>query len=111
MWRANLYRIDGLGEDPQRHFMCWQQTCVVNRDPSRSRKFRHDRFFKIHQPKDVEITSARRIRMITRKGSNRRSFMKFLAASPLLAQITAKDLSANRSRLSASQRRILTQHM
>ena len=34
MWRANLYRIDGLGEDPQRHFMCWQQTCVVNRDPN-----------------------------------------------------------------------------
>ena len=31
-WRANLYRIDGLGEDPQRHFMCWQPTCVVNRD-------------------------------------------------------------------------------
>ena len=33
-WRANLYRIDGLGEDPQRHFMCWQQTCAVNRDPN-----------------------------------------------------------------------------
>jgi hypothetical protein len=33
-WRANLYRIDGLGEDPQRHFMCWQPTCVVNRDPN-----------------------------------------------------------------------------
>jgi hypothetical protein len=33
-WRANLYRIDGLGADPQRHFMCWQQTCVVNRDPN-----------------------------------------------------------------------------
>jgi uncharacterized pyridoxal phosphate-dependent enzyme len=32
--------------------------------------------------------------MITRNGSNRRSFMKLLAASPLLAQITAKDLSA-----------------
>jgi uncharacterized pyridoxal phosphate-dependent enzyme len=32
--------------------------------------------------------------MITRNGSNRRSFMKFLAASPLLAQITAKDISA-----------------
>ena len=31
-WRANLYRIDGLGEDPQRHFMCWQPTCVVKRD-------------------------------------------------------------------------------
>lgn len=33
-WRINLYRIDGLGEDPVRHFMCWQQTCVVNRDPN-----------------------------------------------------------------------------
>jgi hypothetical protein len=33
-WRANLYRIEGLGEDPQRHFMCWQPTCVVNRDPN-----------------------------------------------------------------------------
>jgi len=33
-WRANLYRIDGLGEDSQRHFMCWQPTCVVNRDPN-----------------------------------------------------------------------------
>ena len=33
-WRANLYRIDGLGDDPQRHFMCWQPTCVVNRDPN-----------------------------------------------------------------------------
>jgi len=32
--------------------------------------------------------------MITRNGSNRRSFMKLLAASPLLAQIRAKDLSA-----------------
>jgi uncharacterized pyridoxal phosphate-dependent enzyme len=32
--------------------------------------------------------------MITRNGANRRSFMKMLAASPLLAQITAKDLSA-----------------
>jgi uncharacterized pyridoxal phosphate-dependent enzyme len=32
--------------------------------------------------------------MITRNGSNRRSFMKYLVASPLLAQITAKDLSA-----------------
>ncbi len=34
IWRANLYRIDGLGEDPQRHFMCWQQTCAPNRDPN-----------------------------------------------------------------------------
>lgn len=33
-WRANLYRIEGLGEDPKRHFMCWQPTCVVNRDPN-----------------------------------------------------------------------------
>jgi len=33
-WRANLYRIEGLGEDPTRHFMCWQPTCVVNRDPN-----------------------------------------------------------------------------
>ena len=33
-WRANLYRIDGLGEDPQRHFLCWQQTCTPNHDPN-----------------------------------------------------------------------------
>jgi len=33
-WRANLYRIEGRGPDPQRHFMCWQPTCVVNRDPN-----------------------------------------------------------------------------
>ncbi|MGA2135678.1 MAG: PQQ-binding-like beta-propeller repeat protein [Bryobacteraceae bacterium] len=33
-WRANLYRIDGLGADPQRRFLCWQPTCVVNRDPN-----------------------------------------------------------------------------
>jgi hypothetical protein len=33
-WRANLYRIEGLGEDAHRHFMCWQPTCVVNRDPN-----------------------------------------------------------------------------
>lgn len=33
-WRVNLYRIDGLGEDPQRHFMCWQQTCAGDRDPN-----------------------------------------------------------------------------
>jgi len=33
-WRANLYRIDGLGPDSDRHFMCWQPTCVVNRDPN-----------------------------------------------------------------------------
>jgi hypothetical protein len=33
-WRINLYRIEGQGADPQRHFMCWQPTCVVNRDPN-----------------------------------------------------------------------------
>lgn len=33
-WRMNLYRIDGLGADPQRHFLCWQPTCVKNRDPN-----------------------------------------------------------------------------
>lgn len=33
-WRMNLYRIEGLGADPQRHFMCWQPTCVQNRDPN-----------------------------------------------------------------------------
>jgi hypothetical protein len=33
-WRANLYRIDGDGPDAQRRFMCWQPTCVVNRDPN-----------------------------------------------------------------------------
>jgi hypothetical protein len=33
-WRANLYRIEGLGEDPQRHFMCWQPTCAPGRDPN-----------------------------------------------------------------------------
>ena len=33
-WRLNLYRIDGLGPDSERHFMCWQATCVVNRDPN-----------------------------------------------------------------------------
>jgi len=33
-WRANLYRIEGLGADPVRHFMCWNPTCVVNRDPN-----------------------------------------------------------------------------
>jgi hypothetical protein len=33
-WRANLYRIDGDGPDPERRFMCWQPTCVVNRDPN-----------------------------------------------------------------------------
>jgi Carbohydrate family 9 binding domain-like len=33
-WRINLYRIDGQGADPRRHFLCWQQTCAVNRDPN-----------------------------------------------------------------------------
>jgi hypothetical protein len=33
-WRMNLYRIEGLGADPQRHFLCWQPTCVTNRDPN-----------------------------------------------------------------------------
>jgi hypothetical protein len=33
-WRMNLYRIDGDPPDPQRRFMCWQPTCVVNRDPN-----------------------------------------------------------------------------
>lgn len=33
-WRMNLYRIEGQGEDPVRHFLCWQPTCVVNRDPN-----------------------------------------------------------------------------
>jgi hypothetical protein len=33
-WRSNLYRIDGKGPDAGRRFMCWQPTCVVNRDPN-----------------------------------------------------------------------------
>ena len=33
-WRTNLYRIDGEPPDSQRRFMCWQPTCVVNRDPN-----------------------------------------------------------------------------
>jgi hypothetical protein len=33
-WRANLYRIDGLGPDSVRHFLCWQQTCAGKRDPN-----------------------------------------------------------------------------
>lgn len=33
-WRMNLYRIDGRGPDAVRHFMCWQQTCVKDRDPN-----------------------------------------------------------------------------
>jgi hypothetical protein len=31
-WRGKLSRIDGLGPDTQRHFMCWQPTCVQKRD-------------------------------------------------------------------------------
>ena len=33
-WRVNLYRIEGVGGDPQRHFLCWQPTCVQDRDPN-----------------------------------------------------------------------------
>ena len=33
-WRMNLYRIDGVGANPHRHFLCWQPTCVQNRDPN-----------------------------------------------------------------------------
>jgi hypothetical protein len=33
-WRINLYRIDGDGPDSQRRFLCWQPTCVLNRDPN-----------------------------------------------------------------------------
>ena len=33
-WRMNLYRIDGQGPDANRQFLCWQPTCVVNRDPN-----------------------------------------------------------------------------
>ena len=33
-WRANLYRIEGQGPDARRHFLCWQPTCVANRDPN-----------------------------------------------------------------------------
>jgi alcohol dehydrogenase (cytochrome c) len=33
-WRVNLYRIEGLGPDSERHFMCWQQTCAGKRDPN-----------------------------------------------------------------------------
>jgi cellulose/xylan binding protein with CBM9 domain len=33
-WRMNLYRIDGEGPDSDRRFLCWQPTCVVNRDPN-----------------------------------------------------------------------------
>jgi len=33
-WRMNLYRIDGDPPDSNRHFLCWQPTCVLNRDPN-----------------------------------------------------------------------------
>lgn len=33
-WRMNLYRIEGEGPDARRHFLCWQPTCVINRDPN-----------------------------------------------------------------------------
>jgi hypothetical protein len=33
-WRMNLYRIAGLGPDTQRKFLCWQPTCVKDRDPN-----------------------------------------------------------------------------
>src|SRR5262249_9766165 len=33
-WRMNLYCIEGEGPDAKRHFLCWQPTCVVNRDPN-----------------------------------------------------------------------------
>ena len=33
-WRVNFYRIDGPPPDTRRRFLCWQQTCVVNRDPN-----------------------------------------------------------------------------
>ena len=33
-WRANLYRINGLGPDSERQFLCWQPTCVTHRDPN-----------------------------------------------------------------------------
>ena len=34
-WRINFYRIDGLGPDPQRHFLCWSRTCGGNHVPER----------------------------------------------------------------------------
>lgn len=33
-WRLNLYRIDGQGPDAQRHFLCWQPTCMIYHDPN-----------------------------------------------------------------------------
>ena len=33
-WRANLYRIEGRPPDERRHFLCWQPTCVLHRDPN-----------------------------------------------------------------------------
>ena len=41
-WRMNLYRIDGLGPDSQRRFICWQPTCVQkSRSKPRARALRH----------------------------------------------------------------------
>ncbi|HEX4228261.1 MAG TPA: carbohydrate-binding family 9-like protein [Bryobacteraceae bacterium] len=34
-WRINFYRIDGLGPDTQRHFLCWSRTCGSNHVPER----------------------------------------------------------------------------
>lgn len=31
-WRINLYRIEGLGPDSERHFLCWQPICLRNRN-------------------------------------------------------------------------------
>jgi hypothetical protein len=31
-WRGNLYRISGEGPDSKRDFLCWEATCVTNRD-------------------------------------------------------------------------------
>lgn len=33
-WRMSLYRIQGQGAGAVRHFLCWQPTCVLNRDPN-----------------------------------------------------------------------------
>jgi hypothetical protein len=34
-WRINFYRIEGLGPDSQRHFLCWSRTCGGNHVPER----------------------------------------------------------------------------
>lgn len=33
-WRGNLYRIDGVGPDAERTFLCWRPSCATNRDPN-----------------------------------------------------------------------------